>query len=86
MPKKLRQVCDGRRSITVAGKDSDVIPGESGGWGAHSPDVDGVFAVGSTRGQVQQRMTEALGAHLEYLRDAGQPIPQPRTEPGFVAI
>lgn len=31
-----------------------------GGWGAHSPDVDGVFALGETRGEVELRMRETL--------------------------
>jgi predicted RNase H-like HicB family nuclease len=38
---------------------------DDGGWGAHSPDVEGVFALGSTRGEVEERMAEALAAHLE---------------------
>jgi predicted RNase H-like HicB family nuclease len=58
---------------------------EDGGWGAHSPDVDGVFALGTTREEVERRMAEALAAHLEDLRDRGQPIPEPRTDAGRVA-
>ena len=38
-----------------------------GGWGAHSPDVDGVFALGATRTDVEDRMKEALAAHLGFL-------------------
>jgi hypothetical protein len=30
-------------------------------------------------------MAEALAAHIETLRDLGQPPPQPRTEAGYVA-
>jgi predicted RNase H-like HicB family nuclease len=54
---------------------------EDGGWGAHSPDVEGVFALGASREDVEQWMAEALTAHLEHLRDRGQPIPEPRTTP-----
>lgn len=43
---------------------------EDGGWGAHSPDVEGVFAVGATRDEAESRIAEALAAHLEYLREA----------------
>lgn len=57
---------------------------DDGAWGAHSPDVDGVFALGATRTEVEQRMTEALGAHIAYLREAGTPVPEPRTEAGRV--
>lgn len=58
---------------------------DDGGWGAHSPDVEGVFALGTSREEVEQRMSEALAAHLEYLRDRGQPAPEPRTDAGRVA-
>jgi predicted RNase H-like HicB family nuclease len=56
-----------------------------GGWGAHSPDVDDVFALGETREEVEDRMAEALAAHLAHLRERGEPIPQPHTEAGRVA-
>ena len=58
---------------------------EDGGWGAHSPDVDGVFAVGQTREEAEARMTEALSAHLAYLREHGEPVPEPHTDAGHVA-
>lgn len=58
---------------------------EDGGWGAHSPDVEGVFALGSTREEVEARMGEALSAHLDHLRQEGQPLPEPRTDAGHVA-
>jgi len=58
---------------------------EDGAWGAHSPDVDGVFALGATREEVEARMSEALAAHLGYLRDEGHPAPEPHTDAGRVA-
>lgn len=58
---------------------------EDGGWGAHSPDVEGVFALGRTREEVEARMGEALAAHLAYLRDQGRRVPDPHTEAGRVA-
>jgi predicted RNase H-like HicB family nuclease len=59
---------------------------EDGGWGAHSPDVAGVFALGRTRDEVEARMTEALAAHLDYLRERGELVPEPRTDAGRVAV
>lgn len=56
-----------------------------GGWGAHSPDVDGVFALGSDRVEVEVRMAEALAAHLDFLRERGEPVPEPHTDAGRVA-
>jgi predicted RNase H-like HicB family nuclease len=58
---------------------------EDGGWGAHSPDVEGVFAMGASRAEVEQRISEALTAHLDYLRESGRPIPDPHTDAGRVA-
>jgi predicted RNase H-like HicB family nuclease len=58
---------------------------EDGAWGAHSPDVEGVFALGETRDEAESRIAEALAAHLAYLRDSGQPVPEPHTHAGRVA-
>jgi predicted RNase H-like HicB family nuclease len=58
---------------------------EDGAWGAHSPDVDGVFALGRTREEAESRIAEALGAHLSYLREGGRPVPEPHTDAGHVA-
>jgi predicted RNase H-like HicB family nuclease len=58
---------------------------EDGAWGAHSPDVEGVFALGETREEVEARMAEALSAHLSYLRESGQTVPEPHTDAGRVA-
>ena len=59
--------------------------GDDGGWGAHSPDIEGVFALGSSRLETEERMKEALHAHLALLRDHGEPPPEPRTEAGRIA-
>ncbi len=58
---------------------------EDGAWGAHIPDVDGVFALGVTRAEVESRMAEALEAHLAHLRDSGRPVPDPHTDAGRIA-
>jgi predicted RNase H-like HicB family nuclease len=58
---------------------------DDGGWGAHSPDVEGVFALGATRAEVEERMAEAMAAHLAYLSELGKPLPEPHTDAGRVA-
>ena len=58
---------------------------DDGGWGAYSPDVDGVIALGKSRGEVEERMAEAMAAHLQYLREQGKPLPEPHTDAGHVA-
>jgi predicted RNase H-like HicB family nuclease len=55
-----------------------------GGWGAHSPDIDGVFAVGETREEVERRMATALAGHIAHLRESGRPVPDPHTDAGRV--
>ena len=57
---------------------------DDGAWGAHSPDVDGVFALGASRVEVEQRISEALSAHVAYLRESGRPVPDPHTDAGRV--
>lgn len=57
---------------------------EDGGWGAHSPDVEGVFALGTSRAEVEARMAEALAAHVELLQGQGRPVPEPHTDAGRV--
>jgi len=59
--------------------------GEDGSWGAHSPDVDGVFALGASRDEVEVRMRDALTAHLAYLREMGSAAPEPHTAAGHIA-
>jgi predicted RNase H-like HicB family nuclease len=55
-------------------------------WGAYSPDVPGVFAVGETRSEVEKLMAEALPAHLDVLRDRGLPVPKPHNATGLVQV
>jgi len=57
---------------------------DDGAWGADAPDVDGVFAVGTSCEEVETRMAEALAAHLERLRERGTTTPEPRTEAGRI--
>ena len=33
---------------------------DDGGWGARSPDVEGVFALGTTREEVERRMVDLV--------------------------
>ena len=58
---------------------------DDGGWGAHSPDVEGVFALGRTREEAELRMGEALAEHLAHLRESGRPVADPHTDAGRVA-
>lgn len=48
--------------------------------GAHSPDIDGVFACGATRDEGERRIAEALSAHLALLRERAERVPEPHTD------
>lgn len=54
-----------------------VIEHEGDSWGAYCPDLPGVGVVGDTREEVEQLVHEAISFHLEGLRQAGEPIPEP---------
>ena len=50
---------------------------EDGGFGAWSPDLPGCVALGDTREEALTEMREAIAFHLDGLREAGEPIPEP---------
>jgi predicted RNase H-like HicB family nuclease len=50
-----------------------------GGYGAWSPDIPGVVALGDTEAETLEEMRQAIEFHLDGLREDGQPIPQPST-------
>jgi predicted RNase H-like HicB family nuclease len=54
-----------------------VIEHEGDSWGAYCPDLPGVGVVGDTREEVEQLVRESISLHLEALREAGDPIPEP---------
>jgi len=59
--------------------------GEDGGWGAHAPDLQGVFALGVTRGECEDRMRGAIQLHFELLHEEGSEIPVPVHTAGYIA-
>ena len=50
---------------------------EGENYSAYVPDLPGCVATGATREEVEREMRDAIAFHLEGLRDAGQPIPEP---------
>ncbi len=48
-----------------------------GGYGAYVPDLPGCIAAGDTREEAEQHIREAMPAHLELMREQGEPIPEP---------
>lgn len=45
-------------------------------WAAYVPDLPGCVATGRTRAEVQRRIRDAIGLHLEAMRRRGEPVPE----------
>lgn len=50
---------------------------EEGGFWASFPELPGCFTQGDTLEQLREHAAEAVSGHLEALRDAGKPLPDP---------
>lgn len=55
-------------------------------WGAWAPDLPGCVAAGESRGEVEQLIAEAIEAHIESLREHGEPVPEPSSTAGAVQV
>ena len=55
-------------------------------YGAYVPDLPGCVAVGETRREVEALIREAIELHIEGLREAGQPLPEPSSTSQLVSI
>jgi len=49
------------------------------GYGAYVPDLPGVISVGDSLDEATANIHEAIALHLDGLREAGDPIPAPRS-------
>ena len=49
------------------------------GWGAYAPDLPGLGAAGATFEETEQLIREGIQLHVEALKEAGMPIPEPTT-------
>lgn len=56
------------------------------GWGVYVPDLPGCVAVGESDSEAEELIVEAISAYLDDLREAGQPMPQPRSATGLVEV
>ncbi len=63
-----------------------VIEPTTTGFSAYSPDLPGCISTGATRAEVENNMREAIGLHLEGLREEGYPVPAPGTSFAYVEI
>jgi predicted RNase H-like HicB family nuclease len=58
---------------------SVVIEQTATGFSAYSPDVDGCAATGDTPEETRRNFQDALAAHLEAMREIGEPIREPHS-------
>lgn len=63
-----------------------IIEDMTTGFSAYSPDLPGCVATGATRKEVEREMHEAIEFHIEGLRLAGEPIPEPRSQASYCEI
>jgi predicted RNase H-like HicB family nuclease len=63
-----------------------IIERTSTGFSAYSPDVPGCAAVGDTVQETRQSFQEALDFHLEGMKLAGEPIPEPTSSVDYVEV
>jgi predicted RNase H-like HicB family nuclease len=53
-------------------------------YGAYVPDLPGCIAVGESRAEVAQLIREAIEQHVAFLRESGDPVPQPTSDVTYV--
>ena len=55
-------------------------------WSAYVPDLPGCVTTGKTLEDTQRNIREAIELHFEGMRADGDPIPEPTTRVGNVAV
>jgi antitoxin HicB len=55
-----------------------IHPAEEGGYWAEVPEVEGCFVQGETIEELLDDAPRAIAAHVEALREDGQPLPKSR--------
>lgn len=56
------------------------------GYSAYSPDVPGCVATAPSLAEIEKVMSDAIGLHIEGLRNSGQPVPPPHTSASYVEV
>ena len=55
-------------------------------FGAYVPDLPGCVAAGETREEVTKLIHEAIGFHLDGMKEDGLPIPVPHSFSEFIEV
>ena len=63
-----------------------VIERAPNNYSAYVPDLPGCIATGATIEYVEREIREAIEFHIEGLRDAGEPVPEPSSHLTYVEV
>ncbi|HEV2383115.1 MAG TPA: type II toxin-antitoxin system HicB family antitoxin [Terriglobia bacterium] len=63
-----------------------IVERGSNSFGAYVPDLPGCAVVGETREEALDLMRQAIQIHLDGLREAGDPIPEPVSSTELVQV
>ena len=63
-----------------------VIERSPNNYAAYVPDLPGCIATGATREEAVREIGEAIGLHIESLRDHGEPVPEPHCTAAVVDV
>ena len=63
-----------------------VFEKEANSYGAYVPDLPGCVAIGETREEVCELITEAIQFHIEGLREDGVVVPSPSSTAAFIDV
>lgn len=55
-------------------------------WGAYAPDLPGCVAAGDTREEAMKLIRDAIEFHLDGMKEAGEPIPEPHSHSEIIQI
>lgn len=53
---------------------------------AYVPDLPGCVAVAKTRAEVKRLIREAIQMHIEAMREAGEPVPEPQSSAELIEV
>jgi len=63
-----------------------IIESTGTGYSAYSPDLPGCIATAGTREQIEREMHDAIEFHIEGLRIAEEPVPEPRSQASYCEV
>lgn len=55
-------------------------------YSAYSPDLPGCIATGVTRGEVEKNIRQAIGFHIEGLKEDGLPLPEQASFTEYIEV